>query len=594
MRFGKNIARRFSFSITGEAFFMGQRKKDHKSHVKRLVMTLLFGSIAVLALLFGLVMAASRGDSEASALVQDGQTAFSIETPSRVSFVMCASNAHAVALQDMSQASYSCQMLPVAENGDGDNPAAVAEETPYEGNASEIPCQIQSAWFQNLEADDRRPESIDKERTAQLFPARPLYVSARFAQKFSGDRDLLCRTDKSFIDIWGLDKNQNIENYAEKYGKPETNAENERDVDEKTDDAEIIELNTDKNAIYHDASRQKGYAQIRISAPDDVIVVAAISPLANVKLEFGLWAIFVVSLFLMMGVQIRYRFKHGEFSPQKTIYGRLDGVLVYAVAMAIMLEGISFVSRRVPSDDTLFPSFFTVFFSFIVCAASYALASLSVFLFRKISPVRGRSNSACPAETKKIEDSKIIREVDESFDKNLKSKENNDDYSNCCLNICTIFKIIRRHPVKSAVCLGLLNACLAMLTTDIAPLPGLTLTELSSSFISTAFVLAYSVFLAAIAEECVFRGVIQGSLEARPDSRHPRVQNALAIGITAIAFTLIHVPQSVEHLWALIPIGIFSFTACGVRQITGSVFPSILVHMTYNGTLVLPSMLTVL
>ena len=135
-------------------------------------------------------------------------------------------------------------------------------------------------------------------------------------------------------------------------------------------------------------------------------------------------------------------------------------------------------------------------------------------------------------------------------------------------------------------------AVLAVLSVAFAPDPGIAMSELASQLTSTGYLTAYFALLAGVCEECLFRGVIQTSLMPGPNARHPMLQNVIAIGITTILFVFMHVPQSMDHLWALIPIAMVSILSGILRVRSGALYQSILLHITYNAVLLLPSILS--
>ncbi len=141
-----------------------------------------------------------------------------------------------------------------------------------------------------------------------------------------------------------------------------------------------------------------------------------------------------------------------------------------------------------------------------------------------------------------------------------------------------------------ALVAALMLAGLGIVITACAPIPELSDIEMASQLLSTGLMTAIFAILAGVSEECLFRGVIQSSLEAKPDSKHPKIENAVAIAAATTLFVAIHVPQSIEHLWALIPIaGVSIFSGC-LKIRFRSIFPCIILHMTYNTILLLPSL----
>ena len=114
---------------------------------------------------------------------------------------------------------------------------------------------------------------------------------------------------------------------------------------------------------------------------------------------------------------------------------------------------------------------------------------------------------------------------------------------------------------------------------------------MASQLISTQYLTGIFALLAAISEESIFRGVIQSSLEARPGAVRPLLNNAIAVGVASMLFVGMHVPQSIDHLWALVPIAAVSIINGVLKIRYQTIFPCILLHMTYNATLVVPGIL---
>jgi len=134
--------------------------------------------------------------------------------------------------------------------------------------------------------------------------------------------------------------------------------------------------------------------------------------------------------------------------------------------------------------------------------------------------------------------------------------------------------------------IGLMLAMFAFATVMIFPQPGISQTELGMALPSLGYLTAHFAVLAAISEEILFRGVIQTSLTPQHATK-PH----LAIAITTVFFILIHVPQSADHPWVLIPIAAVSVAAGYLKAHFQSIFPAIALHMTYNAALVVPSIL---
>ncbi|MBR4985478.1 MAG: CPBP family intramembrane metalloprotease [Proteobacteria bacterium] len=131
----------------------------------------------------------------------------------------------------------------------------------------------------------------------------------------------------------------------------------------------------------------------------------------------------------------------------------------------------------------------------------------------------------------------------------------------------------------------------ALVLNLLSPTVELGTIEMATQLTSSCYLTCIFAILAGVSEECLFRGIIQTSLEAKSGSKHPIATNILAIAISSVLFVGVHIPQSIEHLWALLPIALVSLT-CGYLKLRyRSLFPSILLHMTYNTILLVPSLL---
>ncbi len=85
------------------------------------------------------------------------------------------------------------------------------------------------------------------------------------------------------------------------------------------------------------------------------------------------------------------------------------------------------------------------------------------------------------------------------------------------------------------------------------------------------------VVLAPIAEETLFRGYLFGKLKKT-------IPVWVAALITSVLFGLVHIAFSASPNWPLVlDTFILSLMLCALRQVSGSLWPSILVHMIKNG-----------
>ena len=374
-----------------------------------------------------------------------------------------------------------------------------------------------------------------------------------------------------------------------------------------------------------------------VSAPEGALVAAAVSPARGARSALILWALFALSLYAAVAAAVRSRAAradaqtHGDNSPdpqpdhefrfdlrdRPMIYGRFDGIAAFILSMFASYGVAKATFLIFPQKTTLFPEFYATVALMLCNFVAFISVYFVIRLFRHFCPLRAERSEArsqtAPAAEYRAQAAESCKQTDmpngdgekvsslneiPEIRKNAKDTSVKDSeagfYSKAfsfCERICIAE---RRHPLKFALYGGALLAFIAAVASIFCPLPGLTPVELSSRLTASSAMLGFSVLLAAIAEESIFRGVIQGSLSARPGARHPRRQNAFAIVLTTVIFVSVHVPQSAEHLWALIPIGLFSLISCQLRHATGSILPPIALHMTYNGCLVLPSVLSIL
>jgi membrane protease YdiL (CAAX protease family) len=117
---------------------------------------------------------------------------------------------------------------------------------------------------------------------------------------------------------------------------------------------------------------------------------------------------------------------------------------------------------------------------------------------------------------------------------------------------------------------GLATKGLAMNAEVITPVPGVA----SSLFVPSVL---GSVLLIPVAEEVLFRGILYQALRQR-------VGVAIAALVSAVGFAALHAQPSPSAAIVFLPMGIL-FAAAFER--TRSLYPSMLLHATYNGVIVL-------
>ena len=290
--------------------------------------------------------------------------------------------------------------------------------------------------------------------------------------------------------------------------------------------------------------------ETEITAPEGALVVAAVSSNQHILIYLGIFTVFIVGLWGSFWINSK---KKWTFRPA---FRRYDFAIVFVLALMAAVGISSAIAAFTPSSDLLFPSYAELL-GLMMCNFVGFLAVSGAWAW-----FRNRKN----AMTSEAPD-----QTDNSETKNAPIR-------------------ISFTPWISIV-LGVGFAIVAAITVSFAPLPGLSTIEMASQLPSTCFMSGFFAILAGISEECLFRGVIQTSLEARPDSRRPALQNAIAIGVATILFTSLHVEQSLDHLWALIPIACVSIMSGLLKIYFKSLYPSMLLHMTYNATLLIPSLL---
>jgi membrane protease YdiL (CAAX protease family) len=97
--------------------------------------------------------------------------------------------------------------------------------------------------------------------------------------------------------------------------------------------------------------------------------------------------------------------------------------------------------------------------------------------------------------------------------------------------------------------------------------------------LSIGLVCFAAVVAAPIAEEILFRGLLQGWLETRLEGLAPGRAGGLAIAISSAAFALAHVGQGLAWL----PLFFFGWVAGYLALQTGSLLPGIILHALFNG-----------
>ena len=97
--------------------------------------------------------------------------------------------------------------------------------------------------------------------------------------------------------------------------------------------------------------------------------------------------------------------------------------------------------------------------------------------------------------------------------------------------------------------------------------------------LSIGLVVFAAVVAAPIAEEFLFRRVLQGWLEGWLEPREPRWGGVMAIMLSSLAFAAAHVGQGMAWL----PLFFFGLVVGYLARQTGSIVPGIILHGLFNG-----------
>ncbi len=147
-------------------------------------------------------------------------------------------------------------------------------------------------------------------------------------------------------------------------------------------------------------------------------------------------------------------------------------------------------------------------------------------------------------------------------------------------------KVFKMHPMAFAMIAGFILAILAAVSTVFSGSFELDLNDIANQFTSERLALGHFAMLAGISEELLYRGVIQTAIGGR---KTHGVRAVLGMVITALLFMSVHIPQSMGHLFTLLPVFCLGLTSGYAKMRTQSIFPSMTMHMTYNTVLLIPS-----
>ncbi len=342
-----------------------------------------------------------------------------------------------------------------------------------------------------------------------------------------------------------------------------------------------LDLPTDIAARHNMSMRQKCSVSsniihesgddIEIPAPAHALVIAAVSSLKYSIPPLCLFLAFLATILTGFGLL------SDKPSKRNIRFKRYDGILGFIIALISALVIAYASTLALPPESSLFPGYFEM----MIMVASNFVAFLATYLV--IAAIRSRQKPVLAAPH-----NATTQELTSSEPANVSIENNQTDETE---QPDKTKSITPKFKPWISLALGPALAITAAIIVSFAPLPGLSTLEMASQLISTRFMSAFFAVLAGVGEECLFRGLIQSSLEARDDSKHPLAENIFAIAVATTLFVGLHVPQSLDHLWALIPIGCVSILSGFLKIRYKSLYPCILLHMSYNATLLIPSIL---
>ncbi len=358
---------------------------------------------------------------------------------------------------------------------------------------------------------------------------------------------------------------------------------------------ESLSPSTESSVTRKDATR-------KIDIPSEAFVVAAVSEPGSLLNEKSLFFAFLFSIWIgiaLLSKKIRLsacRFKRYDFLLAFG-GGNLFAMLLLEAIAALPFE----TNSLLPGYDEMLAMLIVNFVGFLLTAVFF------VWLRQPrqspwFRPITSTNNSLSPKTTgntpaeldeTKYNPSDDLLPLSDKEDKlcsksQVSSESETTSSQKGSMSQMPDVPVNLIYPVILGIGLAIVGTIVVFL---LVKQPGLTTFTMASQLISTLFITGIFAILAAISEESVFRGIIQSSLEAKPNSKNPMMMNILAIAVASLLFVGMHVPQSIDHPWALLPIAAVSITSGILKIHYQTIFPCILLHMTYNATLVVPGIL---
>lgn len=130
--------------------------------------------------------------------------------------------------------------------------------------------------------------------------------------------------------------------------------------------------------------------------------------------------------------------------------------------------------------------------------------------------------------------------------------------------------------LRMAVAGSLLALATLIISNFLPASPGAEFEKFLATTASYVLFVVFGIALAPLCEEIIFRGFLFSALA---DTSGPK----MAIWVTTVAFTLLHIPQRTDDLASLPLIFAASLVFTLVRHRSGSLVPSVVMHVVYNG-----------
>ncbi|MFA5624218.1 MAG: type II CAAX endopeptidase family protein [Bradymonadales bacterium] len=153
-------------------------------------------------------------------------------------------------------------------------------------------------------------------------------------------------------------------------------------------------------------------------------------------------------------------------------------------------------------------------------------------------------------------------------------------------------------PLRYAVSAGVTLAVIAMIGLILfAPEQDINQLNFAHSLPGSLSVVAFYALIAPFSEELFFRGFLQEAFcrAASKNNENDDVGCARALAailITSMLFLSLHLAQAAQNVFALVPIALMSLLSGVLRYRSKSLHASVVLHLSYNATLITPMLIS--